>query len=208
MRNWVRLLLCLSSLAAAWNVTAQTPPKGEGKQQACPDTRSWTGRYTNYSYRFSIKIPKRLQGFWNSARCSNGPDGCVCMSDHGRIIPLRKEPFEPERHIEVYAEYAVDLDEPTLAGEVAKRLDYIRQRSQGGKTEIRHRFKIRLSGVDAERVVVRYYDDESKSWRVEDFVEALRKDVDYSLYLRTREESYPQNRPFFDSVVQSFTVRR
>ena len=208
MRNRFPVLLCLTMLAPGWNVTAQTPPKRDGKQQACPDTRGWTGRYTNYSYRFSINIPKRLQGFWNSARCSNGPDGCVCMSDHGRIIPLTKEPFEPERHIEVFAAYAVDLDEPTLAGEVAKHLDYIRQRSQGGNAEIRRRFKMPLAGVDAERVVVRYYDEESKTWRVEDFVEALREDVDYSLCLRTREDSYPQDRPVFDSIVQSFTVRR
>jgi hypothetical protein len=208
MRNWVRGLLWLSLLIPGLKVMGQTPPKREGTQQACPDTIGWTGGYTNYSYRFSIEIPKRLQGFWNSSRCSDGPDGCICMSDHGRIIPLTKEPFEPERHIEVYAAYAVDLDERTLAGEVTKHLDSIRERSHGGNVEVRRRVKIRLGGIDAERVVVRYYDDESKTWRVEDFVQALREDVDYSLYLRTREESYPQDQGVFDSVVQSFTVRR
>ena len=53
------------------------------------------------------------------------------MSDHGRIIPLTPEPYEPERHIEVYAGSAADLDEPTLALEVARRLGSIQQRGSG-----------------------------------------------------------------------------
>src|SRR5689334_22750407 len=53
-----------------------------------------------------------------------------------------------------------------------------------------------------------YYDEASKTWRVEDFIEALRENVNCSLCLRTREEAYPQDRPVFDSVVQSFKVRR
>jgi hypothetical protein len=181
MWNWLRVLFCLTLLALDREAVAQTPPKRAGTQDTCPDSRGWTGRYTNYSYRFSVTIPKGLQGFWNSARCSNGPDGCVCMSDHGRIIPLTQEPYEAERHIEVYAAYAVEVDEPTLALEVANRLAYIRQLSNGGKAEVHHRFKTRLGGIDAERVVMRYYDGESKKRRIEDFVEALRANVEYSL---------------------------
>src|SRR5437899_7285629 len=66
----------------------QTLPKNERTaEETCPDTRGWTGKYTNHSYGFAITIPSHLQGFWNSARCVSGPDGCTCMSDHGRIIP-------------------------------------------------------------------------------------------------------------------------
>ena len=40
------------------------------------------------------------------------------MSDHGCVIPLTDEPYEPEPRIEVYAGYAAYLDEPTVKGEV------------------------------------------------------------------------------------------
>jgi len=68
------------------------------------------------------------------------------MSDHGRIIPLTAEPYELERHVEVFAWYAVDLDEPTLAAEVAKYLADLRQRGRGNRVEIRGRSRMVLAG--------------------------------------------------------------
>jgi hypothetical protein len=145
------LALLSAGLAPLLTVVPATQPPA---LDACPDARGWTGRYTNYSYGFSIEIPEHLQGFWNSARCSNGSDGCVCISDHGRIIPLTAEPHEQECHIEVYAGYAVDVDEPSLQFEVAKRLAGIQQRTDGRKVEIRRRSEILLAGIEAERVLV------------------------------------------------------
>ena len=129
------------------------------------------------------------------------------MSDHGRIIPLTPEPYEPERHIEVFAGYAVDPDEPTITL-VAKRLGHIRRQDKGKDVAILRRSKILLAGIEAERVVVRYYDDESRVWRIEDFIEALQGEVEYSLYIRTGQKSYAQDRPIFDAVVRSFTLTR
>jgi hypothetical protein len=76
------------------------------------------------------------------------------MSDHGRIIPLSRNRHEPERHIEVYAGFAADLDEPTVGLEVEKRLGWIRERSRRG-IELRSRSAVALAGVEAERAVVR-----------------------------------------------------
>jgi len=209
MRSCIWALCLPSLLAFVSSLEGQpTAPKRGGKDDACPDTRGWKGRYANYSYGFSIEIPKHLQGFWNSAQCSNGPDGCVCMSDHGRIIPLTPEPYEPERHIEVFAGYAAGLDEPTIALEVANRLGHIRQRGKGKDVSILRRSKTLLAGIEAERVVVRYYDDESSIWRIEDFIEALQGGVEYSLYIRTGEKSYAQDRPIFEAGVRSFTLTR
>jgi hypothetical protein len=59
----------------------------------CPDEIATTGYYRNYSYGFSIKIPQGLKGFWNSARCVKDKNGCVCMGDHGRFIPIDKLAF-------------------------------------------------------------------------------------------------------------------
>jgi hypothetical protein len=176
---------------------------------ACPDTVSWTGRYVNHSYGFIVVIPKNVKGFWNSARCISGPDGCTCMSDHGRIIPLSAEPYEPERHIEVYAAYAADLDDPTVQQEVNKRLDWIRERSRADSVAVLKQSNLLLAGLKARRVVVRYFDKQLNTWMIEDLVEALRgRDIEYSVYLRTREEVYKEDLRVFDSVVDSFRLRK
>jgi hypothetical protein len=56
----------------------------------CPDDHAITGTYRNHSYGFTVVIPKGLEGWWNSAVCvPQPPNGCTCMGDHGRDIPLR-----------------------------------------------------------------------------------------------------------------------
>src|SRR5947209_3021149 len=82
----------------------------------CPDNVPSLGKYENDYFGFSIVIPKNLEGHWNSARCSGGPDGCACMSDHGRIIPLDKNLSRPTDFIEVFAASNAEPD-TTLAME-------------------------------------------------------------------------------------------
>jgi len=44
---------------------------------------------------------------------------------------------------------------------------------------------------------------------IEDAVEALRRrDIEYSVYLRTREEAYKQDVRVFESVVKSFRLAK
>ena len=174
-------------------------------QEPCPDARAWTGKYTNHSYGFAITIPDHLEGFWNSFACVGGPDGCVCMTDHGRIIPLSSKRGEAEPYIEAYGGFAADLDEPTVSREMDKRLGWIRERSRGG-IQVRSRSAITLAGLEAERAVVRYYDKKLKSWFIEDFIEALQGGVEYSLCVRTRDTSYGRDRLVFEAVVQSFVL--
>ena len=178
-----------------------------GGDAACPDTVPSTGKYENYSYGFTVVIPKNVSGFWNSARCVSAADGCTCMSDHGRIIPLSAEPHEPEHHIEVYAGYAVDLDDPTVQQEVDKHLDWIRERSRENSVTVLSQSNLRLGGLMARRAVVRYFDKKMNAWMIEDVVEALRRrDIEYSVYLRTREDAYKQDVHVFESVVNSFRL--
>ena len=175
----------------------------------CPDTVGWTGKYVNYSYGFSVVIPTGFKGLWNSARCVASRDGCTCMSDHGRIIPLSAEPFEPERHIEVYAGYAADLDEPDVKAEADKRLRWIGERGREGSVSMLNQSGTTLSGLRAKRVAVRYFDTKLNQWMVEDFIEALRNgDVEYSIYLRTSEKNYGNDRSVFESLVATFKLRK
>jgi hypothetical protein len=179
-------------------------------QQPCPDTVNTNSTYVNSSYGFSIVIPAGLKGTWNSARCVAGNDGCICMSDHGRIIPLSEGQNDTDHWIEAYAGFAAELDEPTLQDAVDKRLDWIRERSVAGSVSVLQRSDIRIGGIDAKRVVVRYRDRESSRLMVEDFVEALRGkagDVEYSVYLRSPVDAYERDKPNFDQVLSSFGLK-
>jgi len=205
-------LLLLAAFAPTLIPSQEQKRDGESQKDSavpCPDTVAWAGKYVNYSYGFSVVIPKGLKGFWNSAVCVPGPDGCTCMSDHGRIIPLTAEPYEPDRHIEVYAGYAADLDEPTVKQEVDRRLKRIGKRSREGSLSVLKQSNITLAGLKSQRVVVRYYDNKLNQSMVEDFIEALRRgDVEYSLYLRTSDRAYEHDRKVFDSVIGTFTLRK
>ena len=126
------------------------------------------------------------------------------MTDHGRIIPLTPAPYEHQRNIEVFAGYAT-RDHPAVALQVEEKLKQIREMSRENSVEVRTRSRINLDGARAQRVVVHYYDKKLNRWSVEDFIEALRKGIEYSLYLRTKEASYPQDRVVFERLVSSFS---
>ncbi len=174
--------------------------------EQCPDTHGWSGKYENFSYGFSVLIPQGYEGFWNSARCVNDKkDGfCVCMSDHGRIIPLSSEPYEPERHIEIYASHGADLDEPSVAEGVAHWLGYLKKQSVAHTMLVRRRSDVTIDRVQGQRVVVRYRDKRLRQWFVEDLVELLKNGDEFTLYLRTPAKSYEHDKRIFDRVVASF----
>ena len=196
------MLLAISSLAAQQISTQQKSSTADPNENACPDTHAWTGKIENHSYNFAFVIPKHLEGFWNSAACVADDKGVcqACMSDHGRIIPLSSLPYDAERHIEVYAGHIMEED----ADNVAQRITWIRER--GRNLQVLRRSKLRLSGMKADRVVVRYLDNKQKQWMVEDFIESRSDRFDFSLYLRTPEVYYRADRPVFETVIASFAL--
>src|SRR5580692_7448522 len=79
-----------------------------GQNNSCPDTHPWTGHVATWSFGFAFDVPKPLKAYWNSAGCQPNKDGCTCMSDNGRIIPLGSP--NGGRQIEMYgAHYDPDL---------------------------------------------------------------------------------------------------
>ena len=204
-------LLLIALAAIAWACQSQfdaTSRKSPAVKDTCPDSVASTGKYTNNSFGFSVTIPKQLRGFWNSARCSDESDGCICMSDHGRTIPLTSESLHRERYIEIYAGYVADLNDTTVSSEVAKQIETIRQESLPHPIAISKQIDITLAGIPAKRAVVRYYDRTPKGWLIEDLIESLHGEVEYVLYLRTPEDSYPHDRPILDRVVGSFVLSK
>jgi hypothetical protein len=178
-------------------------------REECPDTHGWKGKYDNFSFGFSFVIPEGFEGFWNSAACANDKsDGsCVCMNDHGRIIPLSAEPYEPERHIEVFAGHGGDFDGATVAQAIAQHLRWTRKRALRHRLIVRKRLGVTVDGVRGERVIVRYYDKRLKNWFLEDLVELFKDGDEFSLYLRTPRTSYKHDKAIFDAVVASFVFK-
>lgn len=200
-------LVLAHAAAMAWSFgypPSKLPLSTQTDPPACPDQILSRGKYRNDYYKFSLRIPDGYEGLWNSVRCSGpGPD-CTCMSDHGRIIPLTKEPYAPQRHIEIFAGYPAEAEDATVTQQVEEHLSWIRERSADNTMTILHHSRMKLAGVPAERVVVRYYDQSLQRWWREDRVESLRNGVAYMLYLRTSEETYPQDRSVFQAVLTSF----
>lgn len=202
----VRLLLLM--LVALLLTQGEIVSKDSSAQlhATCPDEVSWRGTYVNDLYGFSIFIPNGLVGLWNSARCVNKDNECTCMSDHGRIIPLRKGRGGPDRQIEAYADYGEELETGTATEAVTSELTGIRESSAAGTMRVLSRTPIKLGGLHAWHVVVRYSDRKSKSWMVEDFIDAVSRGVRYLLYLRTPEQAYAHDRIAFNQIVRSFAL--
>jgi hypothetical protein len=209
--NSVLALVLVTVASCAQTASRKQQPGNAGASptiEQCPDTHAWTGKYENRSYGFSIVIPEGYEGFWNSARCFSNSDGCTCMSDHGRIIPLSHEPYEDERHIEAYASHGAELDEPTVTQAVTQRLRQIAEHSRRHSLTVRKRSAVTVAGVRGERVVVSYYDKRMKAWLVEDFIALLKDGDEFSLYLRTPAKNYERDRHIFEGVVVSFAFER
>lgn len=201
------LFLMLVAILSPSCLPQSVPSKRESplSSDECPDTHAWTGKYRNYSYSFAIVIPPQFKGYWNSPSCSSEPDGCMCMSDHGRIIPLTQEPYEPERHIEAYAGYVTELDE-SVAEVAQDDVNRIAKRSRPQSVQVLSRTDTKIAGLKGKRVVVRYFDLKQDKWFIEDFVELRRQDVEYNLYVRTPEKSYSQDLAIFNTMLKSFRL--
>jgi hypothetical protein len=202
------VLLSVLMIVVGWRQTAATTQQQANADlwaKECPDTHPWTGKYQNFSYGFSMVVPEGYAGFWNSARCVSGTDGCVCMSDHGRIVPLSHKPYEKERHMEVYASHGAELDNPTVAAAVAENLSSIRKRSRRHTLMIRRRKRVSVAGTRGQRVLVRYYDKQLGAWLLEDFIKLINNGDEYSIYLRTSVKNYKHYKCILDKIARSFT---
>lgn len=210
MNSVLALVLATVAICAQAASSKQQPQNASTSPtiEECPDTHAWTGKYKNRSYGFSIVIPEGYEGFWNSARCVSGPEGCTCMSDHGRIIPLSHEPYEDERHVEAFASHGAELDEPTVTQAVAQHLRRIGEHSRKHSLAVRKRTVVIVAGVRGERVFVTYFDERMNAWLVEDFIELLKDGDKFSLYLRTPRKYYEYDRHIFEVVIASFAFEK
>ncbi len=180
--------------------TSQIIP-GDRQAQRCPDERTYTGKYRNYVFGFSIIIPTGLKGYWNSARCA--PDeryGCVCMGDHGRFIPL-----SDTSGIEAFVGWQME-SEWTLRDHENHELAYLKDKQGVEQVRLLSSKYLRLGQVKAIRFVV-HFNENNKSV-VTDHIIALYKEVEYELILHTPADRYQKDRRVFEKLVASWKLTR
>jgi len=180
------------------NANTQT---GSSKgNSACPDDKTYTGKYRNLVFGFSIIIPAGLKGYWNSARCA--PDerfGCVCMGDHGRFIPLANE-----ASIEAFVGYQMEPEWNASEHEKSEISSLREQKDIQQLTVISSR-QFRLGRLTGRRFIVEFVQNNQKV--VRDHIIALQKDVEYELILRTTASRYRDDTMQFEKVIASWKLR-
>lgn len=169
------------------------------RAEVCPDEKTYTGKYRNLAYGFSIIIPAGLKGYWNSARCALDEKlGCVCMGDHGRSIRLSDDAY-----IEAFVGYAME-DEWTVRQYENQAVTYLRQKQGVEQVKLLSSKWIRLRGLKGRRFVVQYVENDRSV--VIDHIIALHKGVEYELILRTLADRQRIDERNFEKVVSSWRL--
>jgi hypothetical protein len=174
---------------------------GNMQAQVCPDVRSYTGKYRNYVFGFSIVIPTGLKGYWNGGRCA--PDekyGCLCIGDHGRYIPLSETVV-----MEAFVGWQMESDW-TLRDYENDEVANLKHQQGVQQVRVLSSKYVRLRRVKARRFIVQFTDN-NKSVFV-DHIIALYKGVEYELILHTVADRYQKDRLMFETLVASWKLTR
>jgi len=174
---------------------------------SCPDEVATAGYYRNYSYGFSISIPRGLRGFWNSARCVKDKRDCVCMSDHGRFIPLDRHSY-----LEVFVEVQnAETVEESIDDELAFSLK--RHKEKGELAELVSRSRARLGCMTGVYWRLRYQDVKTGELMLRDTiispppVDRSHGGFLYSVTLVTPKKLYTKRRTLLFSIIKSWKYR-
>src|SRR5882724_3566015 len=191
----VAILLLIAGLTTHANSQAnRARPVSTGP---CPDDKVYTGKYRNIVFGFSIVIPAGLKGYWNSAVCS--PDGkydCVCMGDHGRIIPLADDVT-----IEAFVGYQMESEWSVIDHENGEISSLKKEKNLEQLKVVSSRW-VHLDRLNARRFVAKFV-KEKKRVTVDQIV-ALHKGIEYQLILRTSPDRYKKDKIQFDKVIASW----
>jgi hypothetical protein len=166
--------------------------------ELCPDQKVYTGQYRNQYYGFSIVIPAGLKGYWNSPRCAKAEEGCVCMTDHGRIIPLAGD-----AQIEAYTGHQME-PEWSVSDYEKDEIASLKKREGVRQVKVLSSKGVRLGSLRARRFVVQF--GEKGKQIISDRVVALHRGVKYDLILHTLVNRYEKDRRQFEQVIASWRL--
>jgi hypothetical protein len=195
------LFLLLIPYAIALATVAATPVDARATE-VCPDTVATTGRYRNQSFGFTVTIPPRLNGHWNSAVCSiaSGEDICVCMQDHGRDIPL-----EGGGQITVFASYNT-IVENTLPTGVFRDIESFHGRNPDSEFSVTTLGRYRLEGMQAWHYVAWSAPDGKLIVREAVVAQTPSGGTEILIYIEAPEAQYDAYRPAYQALLRSWRL--
>lgn len=117
-------------LALVSAVTFAAQPQGD----RCPIAT--TGHYANSQYGFAFSVPASLSGQWQSPCTLDKKHVCVCLGNHGLAFDL-----PGGGTLGVFADYAAELDEPTLDAVLAEAEKRIRDAREDIQSASKTTFK-------------------------------------------------------------------
>lgn len=207
MKYIYKIILSLMLISVqCFSVTLYAQNKGEkNKIEPCPDEIEWIGEYRNYAYDFSMIIPAGRKGYWNSARCVKDEKyGCICMKDHGRIIPLSNSGYD-KGYIEVYAGYVFE-EGVSFPNDEKKQILDLRKQKQTHSVKLLKSKTILLDNLKARRFLIKFV--EKGQTKIIDRIVALSlsKSIQYSLVLNTFLSDYKLHKSEFDSLVDTWKL--
>lgn len=190
--SFVAILIILGIVQSLPAQTKKTKP-------LCPDEKTYTGKYRNRAYGFSLVIPRGLQGYWNSSACE--PDekyGCICMTDHGRYIPLANDAV-----IEAFAGYQMEPDWSASDQEKSK-IALLRDNNAYEQVEVISSNQFQRGRLQGRRLVVSYVSNGKRL--MQDQIFAARQGVEYELMLNTTTERFQADEAQFEKVIASWKL--
>lgn len=149
------------------------------------------GRYSNYDYAYSVRIPKGLIGYRSPAP----------MPNHGFGIDLSKE---ADSQVWMDASYN-SLEWASFDDAINTELDYLKEKDVSDIKLVR-RVSTHLSRLRAVRFVIDY--KRSGIPMVREVILAFRNanDVVYTLNLRTTATRYPEDKKVMNELQKTFRL--
>lgn len=179
---------------------------GEKKQAVAEDCAPrFRGRYANYDYAYSVRIPKGMIGIGS------------CFTNHGLSIDLTK-PASPdvrwdevtsEATLTVYAHYNAAFWRSTDE-EIEVGMETIMEKQDAG-VKLTSKSQTRLAGLPAVRATLRYHAGGTEM--VEDDVVALRRDkhreveIFYVISLSTPVARYQEDNRVLEEVQRTWRLQ-
>lgn len=197
-RTYLKAILVVLVAAAGLTPDGKSQAKRGKADELCPDQKVYTGKYRNQYYGFSVVIPAGRKGYWNSPRCAKTDEGCVCMTDHGRVIPLADA-----AQIEAYTGHQME-PEWSVSDYERDEIADLKKREGVGQVKVLSSKGTRLGSLRARRFVVRYV--EKGKNMISDRVVALHQGVEYDLILHTLVNRYEKDRREFEKVIASWRL--
>jgi hypothetical protein len=153
---------------------------------------TYTGPYRNYNFGYAAKIPSPLKGV------SEVPKAL----ESGILLPL-----SPDRKRYIWLGAGYNTARYSLRWATDFRLSWLRD--EGASLQSVKRRPIRLGRLRGERVIVRYKSPGSENIRIDDFVIAIRPQLDedgiiYQIEMQTSEANYVVDVKSFDEIARSW----